>query len=238
MSGVKPRLICFPHSGASSMTYYSWRAALADHYEVCIVDPPGRVGRPDESPATTMAELLSWIEPRIESMLQGRYVLYGHSLGALVAFEVARRLPPGAAAPALLVVSGRNGPAVPPAATQIHKLPDSELVGAVDRMDRSMPALSDNAELAGLFLPILRADLQIAETYQYRDGRPLSCPILSIQGNEDPLVTTTGVATWAAQTTSRCTVHWMPGEHLFHLKGGAGFLARLPGLISTASGLA
>jgi surfactin synthase thioesterase subunit len=230
MTAALPRLVCFPHAGASTMTYYSWRLALAGRYEVCIVDAPGRVGHPADPPARTVAELLSRVAQRAEPLLRPPYVLYGHSLGALLAFEVARRLP-APVAPALLVVSGRNGPAVPSAAAEIHNLPDGELLDAVDQLDRSMPSLRATPDLAELFLPVLRADLRLAETYAYHEKQPLSCPILSIQGEDDPMVTRSGVATWAAQTTGRCTFRWMPGEHLFQLSG-TGFPAGLPGLIS------
>jgi surfactin synthase thioesterase subunit len=228
-----PRLVCFPHAGGSTLTYYSWRSALAGRYEVCIVDPPGRVGSPTDPPVGTMDELVAAVAQRAEPFLRPPYVLYGHSLGALLAFETARRIAAPSAGPELLVVSGRNGPNERSAAGDIHWLPDRELVDAIDRLDRSMPPLRDNPDLAELFLPVLRADLTLAETYAYRDGRPLSCPILSIQGEDDPVLTRPGVATWAAQTTGRCTFRWMPGEHLFHLQGTR-FISQLPGLISEA----
>jgi surfactin synthase thioesterase subunit len=215
------------------MTYYAWRSLLAGRYEVCIVDSPGRVGRPADPPAGTAAELLSSVARRAESLLRPPYVLYGHSLGALLAFETARRFAAPGLAPALLVVSGRNGPAVPSAAGDIHNLPDGEFLDAVDRLDRSMRPLRDTPDLAELFLPVLRADLKLAETYDYHEDQPLSCPILSIQGEDDPMVTRPGVETWAAQTTGRCTFRWMPGEHLFHLSG-ARFPTELPELISEA----
>jgi surfactin synthase thioesterase subunit len=228
-----PRLVCFPHAGASTMTYYPWRSALAGRYEVCIVDAPGRVGSPADPPARTVAELLSRVAQRAEPLLRPPYVLYGHSLGALPAFETARRFAASDSAPALLAVSGRNGPAVPSAARDIHNLPDGELLDAVDRLDRSMRPLRDTPDLAELFLPVLRADLKLAETYEYQEERPLSCPILSIQGEHDPVVTRPGVATWAAQTTGRSTFRWLPGEHLFHLSGTR-FPTELPELISQA----
>jgi surfactin synthase thioesterase subunit len=233
VTAAVPQLLCFPHAGASTMTYYSWRSALAGRYEVCIVDPPGRVGSPADPPARTMAELLSSVAQRAESLLRPPYLLYGHSLGALLAFETARRLSALGVAPALLVVSGRNGPAMPSATADIHHLPDGELLHAVDRLDRSMPSLRDTPGLAELFLPVLRADLTLAETYDYHEDRPLSCPILSIQGEDDPVVTRPGVATWAAQTTGYCTFRWMPGEHLFHLSGSR-FRSELPELMSQA----
>jgi pyochelin biosynthetic protein PchC len=215
------------------MTYYSWRMALAGRYEVCIVDPPGRVGQPADSPARTVAELLSAVAERAEPLLRPPYVLYGHSLGALLAFETARQLPAEAVPPALLVVSGRNGPAVRSSVAQLHNLPDDDLLQAVDQLDTSMPSLRANPDLAELFLPVLRADLTLAETYDYQEGRPLTCPILSIQGEDDPVVSRAGVATWAAQTTGRCTFRWMPGQHLFQISG-ARFVSELPELISQA----
>lgn len=233
MTATQPRMVCFPHAGASAMTYYPWRAALAGRIEVCVVDSPGRVGRPDDPPASTVAELLSTVQQRAWPLARPPYLLYGHSLGALLAFETARWLSAKGLPPALLVVSGRNGPAVPSARTEMHQLPDAQFLQAIVRLDGSMPALRSEPELARLFLPVLRADLKLAETYEYHDGQLLSCPILSIQGEHDPMVSRPGVATWTAETTGRCTTDWMPGEHLFHLSGG-GFRATLPELIFQA----
>ncbi|HEY0168698.1 MAG TPA: alpha/beta fold hydrolase [Jatrophihabitans sp.] len=234
MTATPLRMVCFPHAGAGMMTYYPWRSALAGRIEVRVVESPGRVGRPDDPPAGTVAELLSIVEQRAQPLLHPPYVLYGHSLGALLAFETARRLSAQGRAPALLVVSGRNAPTVPAAIAEIHKLPDEQFLQAVDQLDSSMPGLRSQPELAQLFLPTLRSDLTLAETYDYHDGPPLSCPILSIQGEDDPVVSRPGVAAWAAHTTGRCTFRWMPGEHLFHLAGGAGFLTQLSELMREA----
>lgn len=233
MTATLPRMLCFPHAGAGKLTYNRWHSALASRIEVCVVEAPGRVGRPGEPPASTVAELLSSVQRRAEPLARPPYLLYGHSLGALLAFETARQLSAKGLAPALLVVSGRNGPTVPSAIAELHNLPDAPFLLAVDQMDSSMPGLRDEPELAQLFLPVLRADLKLAETYEYQDGQPLRCPILSIQGEQDPMVSSAGVATWAARTTGHCTTRWMPGEHLFHLSGTS-FLAELPGLISKA----
>ena len=146
MTVALPLLLCFPHAGASTMTYNSWRVALAGRYEVRIVDAPGRVGRPADPPARTVAELVSSVAERAEAVVRPPYLLYGHSLGALLAFETARRLTARGAAPALLVVSGRNGPAVGSAAAAISTLPDSEFLHAVDQLDRSMPPLRGNPD--------------------------------------------------------------------------------------------
>lgn len=234
MTATPLRLVCFPHAGASTMTYYPWRSALAGRIEVCVVDSPGRVGRPDDPPVSTVAELLSVIEQRARPLLRPPYVLYGHSLGALLAFETARRLSAQGLAPALLVVSGRNGPAVPAAIAPIHGLPDEQFLQGLEQMDSSMTALRDQPELAQLFLPTLRSDLKLAETYEYHDGPPLSCPVLSVQGEDDPMVSRSGVATWATHTTGRCAFRWMPGEHMFHLAGGASFFAELSEFIFEA----
>jgi surfactin synthase thioesterase subunit len=230
MTASTPRLICFPHAGASAMTYNSWRPALASHLEVMIVDPPGRVGAADEAAGTT-AELLSAVLERARPLVQQPYLLYGHSLGAVLAFETARQLTAEGRPPALLVVSGRNGPALRSPEDRLHDLPEEQFLQAVYAMDRSMSILRAEPSLAQLFLPVLRADLRMAEFYEYRDGALLTCPVLSIQGEDDPLVSRAGVAAWEAATTSRCVTHWMPGQHLFHLNG-PDFVAALPQLIS------
>lgn len=233
MTSPIPRLVCFPHAGAGSFTYSSWRAVLASRFEMHGIELPGRMSRASEPLASTMADLLAAVEERVDAAAQPPYLLYGHSLGALLAFESARRLCAAGRPPTLLVVSGRNGPTWSSPYPTIHDLPDEQFLDAVSAMDASMSALRDEPDLARLFLPVLRADLTIAESHRYHDAGLLPCPILSVQGEQDPLVSSPGVAAWAGETTARCLTRWMPGEHFFHLRSGH-FVAELPQLITEA----
>jgi medium-chain acyl-[acyl-carrier-protein] hydrolase len=226
--------MCFPHAGASALAYGRWRQELAGRIAVRAIELPGRLGRQLEPLPTTMPDLLAAVAPQVDSAAIENCVLYGHSMGALLAFEMAHRLTERDSPPALLVVSGRNGPTRASNYPHLHRLPDAELLTAVDGLDTSMAALRDQPGLAELFLPVLRADLTVAETYVYRArATPLPCPILSLQGRHDPVVSRVGVQAWAAETTAGCTTTWLPGEHFFHLTR-PDFLAELPAAIAAA----
>jgi pyochelin biosynthetic protein PchC len=226
------RMLCFAHAGASAMTYASWRSALSGQLELRPIDLPGRV--PDGPlPPTTMAAALEAVREQVAGEQRPGCVLYGHSLGSLMAFEAARMLSAQGNPPAMLIVSGRNGPTRKSPYPVIHGLPDEHLLTAVLDMDESMPALRDYPDLARILLPVLRSDLTIAETYEYRSSASLlPCPILSIQGQQDVLVTRPGVAAWSAETSATCKTVWLPGGHFFHLTRPE-FLRQLPQAIST-----
>jgi len=219
MTNSPPRLLCFPHAGASALAYARWRRELASVADVRVLELPGRLGQDAESPAVTMDELMAAVAPQVDELAGEDCLLYGHSLGSLVAFESARRLTAQGRPPALLVVTGRNGPTRTSHYSHIHQLPDAELIAAVDAMDTSLPGLSGQPELIELFLPALRADLTVAETYTYQPGGVLPCPILSWQGEDDPVVNRLGAQAWELETSASCTINWLPGRHHFHLSG-------------------
>ncbi|HTZ45884.1 MAG TPA: alpha/beta fold hydrolase [Jatrophihabitans sp.] len=218
MTTELPRLLCFPHAGASALAYARWRRELAPVLDVRVLELPGRLGRHAEPLALTMPEVLDSLATQVDALATENCLLYGHSLGALVAFEFARRLAAAGRAPARLVVSGRNGPTRTSPYPTVHTLPSEELLAAVQAMDTGQPGLADEPELVDLFLPVLRADLRVAETYAYSPAASaLPCPILSWQGEDDPLVSRDGVQAWELETSASCTIAWLPGQHFFHL---------------------
>ena len=229
-----PVMLVFPHAGATRLAYHRLGQELADQLTLRMMDLPGRPGRQDESLPTAMPDLLTAMTPLVDAAAVENCLLYGHSLGALLAFETARRLTAQGRPPALLVVSGRNGPSQGSAYRAIRRLPDAEFLAAVAGMDSTMQSLQDEPDLAKLFLPVLRADLTIAETYAYQPSETLlPCPILSFQGIEDPMVSRSGVWSWAVETTAGCAINWLPGQHFFHLTRPE-FRAALPGAIAAA----
>jgi medium-chain acyl-[acyl-carrier-protein] hydrolase len=144
------------------------------------------------------------------------FVLFGHSTGALVAFELARRLEQEGRLPAQLLVSGCGAPQLPPGRPgQIHDLPDADFLEQLRALGGMPDAMLANPELRDLFLPILRADFKLTETYRYVPGVPLRCPVTAFTGLEDRFVSRQSAEAWRDQTTGAFALYTLPSDHLF-----------------------
>jgi medium-chain acyl-[acyl-carrier-protein] hydrolase len=166
------------------------------------------------------AELAADIEPVIGES----YALVGHSMGAWLAYELARELRRrGARLPELLVVAASRAPHLPLDESQVHTFPDDELADAVDRRYGGIPAAVRNSpELLRLVLPALRADLQMVETYEYFEEPPLEVEIFALGGSHDPAVSAAQLEGWRRHTSRGFSLRLMPGGHFFLFTGGNG----------------
>ncbi|MBB6552342.1 thioesterase II family protein [Nonomuraea rubra] len=208
------RLICFPHSGGQPGMFRRWVAGLAPDVEVWGATLPGRATRVSEPFARQWSPLVAEITDAVLDQVPGPVALFGHSLGALLAFEVGRALTLAGRAPEHLVVSARATPATPYPLT----LPDGdeELIDAVDRVYQGIPAaLRDSPELLRLFAPVLRADLELAVSYVFRPGPPLSCPITALGGTDDPTVSEAELSAWRRHTSGAFASARFPGGHFY-----------------------
>lgn len=212
-----PRLICLPHAGGSASYYLPLAARLSADFDVYGVQYPGRQSRRDEPPVTDPDELVARIA---EALLPGTdrpTVLFGHSMGALLAYEAARLLwrytgrPPAA-----LVVSGRAAPGSHPSpAPSSRDKGDDELIEEIRKLGGTAASLQADDELMRLFLPAIRADYRIVETYRHRPGPPLDCPLTALTGAGDPRVTGAQAQAWAAFTSRAFAVRTFPGGHFY-----------------------
>lgn len=215
------RLFCLPHAGGSALAYRRWDARSPAHVRVRPVELPGRGARMGEPLASRFDWLVDQIAGEIGTELdQAPYALFGHSFGALLAFELARALRGRFGEPAALAVSGRNGPSVPSAGPSLHTEPDPGLLRGLAAFGGTDERVLANPELRALFLPIVRADLLLAETYRRAPGQPLSCPVFVSFGRSDPLVSAAGLAAWKEETTGPVDLRPFPGGH-FYLTGDA-----------------
>ncbi|MFH8983842.1 thioesterase II family protein [Streptomyces varsoviensis] len=207
-------MFCLPHAGGSAAGFGAWRRRFAAHVRVCPVELPGRGTRWGEPPPARFAALVADLAARIRREADGPYLLYGHSFGALLAYELAHALRPALGEPAALLVSGRNGPGVPHPALPLHALPKERLIERLWALDGVPAALVDKPELIDPFLPVLRADARLAELYRRGRHPVLGCPVRVFAGDHDPLVDPAGLRRWAEETTADCEVQTAPAGHM------------------------
>ena len=229
---AKIRLFCFPYAGAGASVFHGWQEALPltptplprgergrgeGGVAVCPVQPPGRENRLREPAFTAMAPLVQAAAKALRPYLRPPFALLGHSLGALVAFELARQLRrEGAPAPACLFACGCEAPqSQQPTVRPIHALPREVFVTELRRMQGTPEAVLTNSELLDLFLPTLRADFAVLETYRCEPEEPLPCPVVAVGGKDDKHTSREGLAAWAGQTTGPFHLHVVPGGHFF-----------------------
>ncbi|MFI9557491.1 AMP-binding protein [Nonomuraea endophytica] len=209
------RLVCFPFAGGGLSAYASWGDLLPDHVELVCVQPPGRGPRLDERPLEWVAELVGGLGPKLAADPHPRTYLFGHSLGAIVAFETARWLRRHAhPEPAGLLVSGSAAPQTPVTA-RAHLLPDDALLAHVGALGGTDQSLVDDERLRPLLLPALRADFAMHETYQYAADEPLECPITAFAGSHDDEALIEDVLGWGEQTAGPFQMQVLNGGHFF-----------------------
>ena len=211
-----PQMFAFPHAGGGAAFFRPWAAALAGHATVLPVVLPGREGRLREPAHTSLDTLLPPLVAALRARIHGRYMLFGHSLGALVAHEAARALAgTEAGPPACLIVSGRRPPHLPARRGDLHRLDDDTFVAEVARLGGMPPALLADPALLRVFIPAMRADFTVNETYRLPRPPTLDCPILALTGLDDPEVTPAEMQGWAEVTTGRCRLRVFEGDHFY-----------------------
>jgi medium-chain acyl-[acyl-carrier-protein] hydrolase len=219
-----PRVFCLAHAGGSTAHFRAWRW-LDPFARVVPLELPGhgaRMGEPHEQDWQVLAAGLAdtvaaEVGPRPADPADGGepYVLFGHSLGALLAFDISHRMLARGRPPALLAVAGRNGPSVPSSYRPVHRLADHEFVGAVHALGGLPTALLRQPELMRLFLPIIRADLRLSELYARPDVPALPIPVVAFAGRQDPMTDAAGMLAWAQETTGVCELVFLEGGHFF-----------------------
>jgi medium-chain acyl-[acyl-carrier-protein] hydrolase len=211
----KLRLFCFPYGGAGASGYRAWGRSLPEHVEIVPVNFPGRENRFREEPYTHIEPLLAELMRTLD-FTSGPFALFGHSLGALVAFHLARELRrQGRPAPAVLVVSGYPAPHLHRDRPHVSHLPHEEYVAMLRQHFDVTDELLDNPVLAEMALPVLRADLAVVETCPYREEPPLDLPMAAFGGIGDPEASEEQIRGWQAQCTRPVRVRMFPGGHFF-----------------------
>ncbi len=210
------RLFCFPYSGAGASLFYAWRGEFPAAIEVCPVQLPGRETRLSEPPFRRMGDLIPALSNALETFLDRPFALFGHSLGALIGFELARHLRrEQRPTPRRLFVSAHRAPHLAGGSGLVHLAPDPELTRKLREMNGTPAEVLQNAELREVLFPILRADFELSETYAHEADEPLDCPISAFGGLADAQVGPESLQGWRQHTRAGFESRLFPGDHFF-----------------------
>lgn len=209
------RLVCFPHAGGSASFYHPFSAALSPTFEVLALQYPGRQDRRRERPADSIHDLAEGITAALIPWTDRPLALFGHSMGAVLAFEVARRLEEAADAKLVTVfASGRRAPSRL-RDEDVHLRDDDGVLAELKRMNGTDGRLLDDDELLRMVLPAVRADYRAIETYRVTEHAALRCPVVVLVGDDDPQVTPDEARAWRDHATGDFELYAFPGGHFY-----------------------
>ncbi len=210
------RLICIPHGGGGPQSYKTWAEQLLEHIEVLALSFPGRGSRYAEAAIHSMPPLVDEITEALKPYLNKPYALFGHSVGALVAYEVACRIQVnGLMQPMRLIVSAHETPENSYTDQPMYTLSDSELLDRISELGLVPDDALQNTELVQFILPALRADFELSETYAYQTREALSLPITATLGSADPLLDKNTMQLWEAYTAEAFSLRCYNGDHFY-----------------------
>jgi surfactin synthase thioesterase subunit len=222
IAGRKPspmarlRLFCLPYAGGSALIFRAWSNVLPADIEVCPIQLPGRSTRLKEQPFTEMSALVQVLAQALSSLLDKPFAIFGHSLGALVGFELALQLRRQYGVnPVRLFVSAGRAPQAPRRGSSIHALPAKEFLAEVRRLNGIPKEVLEHDELMAIILPLLRTDFALYDTYEYSAEPPLNCPISAFGGLRDSKVSESDLEAWRDETTAFFSLRMLPGDHFF-----------------------
>lgn len=214
-TGAPLRLFCFPYAGGGASIYRNWSMPLPI-VELLPVQLPGRETRIKEAPYTNARSLVRAMGQALLPHFDRPFCFFGHSMGALLAFELAREIRREyALSPRHIFVSGRRAPALPRQNKMIHNLPQKDIIEKLRELNGTLPPALEHLELVQLLLPMLKADFAICETYEYKSEEPLNCGISAFGGLDDTYVRREHMEGWGEQTTGEFKLRMLPGTHFF-----------------------
>lgn len=212
----KLRLFCFPYAGGGALIYRTWADKLPDAVEVCPIQLPGRGRRFTEPPYTRIDSLVNDIAQAMSPFLDLPFAFFGHSLGALISFDLNHKLRNEfRPQPLMLFVSGSRAPHITRDDPITYNLPEDQFIDELKRLNGTPSEVLEHPELMRLMMTALRADFEISETYESSARSPLNCPIMAFGGLEDEEVPKEDVEQWRYQTTDSFKLLMMPGDHFF-----------------------
>lgn len=210
------RLFCLPYAGGGASIYRRWSSELPTSVEVCAIQLPGREARMNERPFTRIPALVQVLAEVLAPALDRPFAIFGHSMGALIAFEFARHLRSSyGQTPDLLMVSAQRAPHLPDTTSPEYLLPQAEFVDKLQSFNGTPKEVFASPELMELVIPLLRADFTMCGTYLYSSEVAFSCPIRAFGGSDDPEVSEMALRAWAEHTSADFDLTMIPGGHFF-----------------------
>jgi surfactin synthase thioesterase subunit len=235
------RLFCLPHAGAGATLYRQWVDEVPPTVHFCRIQLPGREERLHEQPLASAAEITRTLVQELRPWLDLPFALFGNSMGALLAFELAREFRrAGQSLPAHLFLSGRPAPHVKSRIPAIHHLADGDFKRELGRLNGTPLMVLNDAELMGLLMPTLRADFSVCETYNCAPEEPLTIPITVFGAIGDVHVHRENLVAWQGYTTASFRVRMFPGDHFYLQTARSGLISAIvadlsPYLLRSAS---
>jgi surfactin synthase thioesterase subunit len=236
-AAARVRLFCFHHAGGAASMYRKWAEELPQEVDTFAIQLPGREFRIREAPLTKLEAILQELVRVLGPQLDRPFAFFGHSMGATVAFELARELRRrGASQPVHLGVSGRIAPHLHSRFKKVQQLTDAELVAKLRQVGGLPDYVLNEPELMAHVLPLVRADYVIVDGYQYVPEPPLACSVSAYWGQRDVLATEDEVSQWRQHTTGNFTLHGFPGDHTFLANARPDILRILRAALEAAPG--
>jgi surfactin synthase thioesterase subunit len=209
------RLVCFPHAGGSASYYYPLSERFSPAIDVIALQYPGRQDRRQEACIRDINVLADKISEQLVRLGDSPTLLFGHSMGATLAFEVAWRLEErGRNTPLRVIASGRSAPGIV-RSERVHQRDDAGVIAEIRHLNGTDSTLLENEEILRMSLPAIRGDYQAIETYSYTPGRILSCPITALTGDSDPRTTIEQADAWRCYTEGSFRIRVFPGGHFY-----------------------
>lgn len=224
---AKIRLFCFTYAGASVQAFINWNTYVPDFIEVIGFELPGHGRRLVESaPCRTSQEAAKYIADTLEPVLDRPYALFGHCLGAVLAYEATRILKDrGVRQPIHLLASGARGPHCGIPIGNVKHMNDDQFIDHFNRVYGASMDILRSPQLGPLVLPVVKADAYMTQEYCYSPGAPVDYDITAIAGEKDPDITTEQMQAWRQHTIGKVTCQFYPGNHFFFLDHGREVLA-------------
>jgi len=214
--GARIYLFCFHHAGGGASVFRQWSNSLPPEIEVCPVQLPGREDRLRDPPFTDLSSLIEALDDALSPDLEKPFALFGHSMGAIFCFELARSLcRKRGVCPLQLFVSGSRAPHLPNPEPPIHDLPRNLFLEKLKELNGIPENVLREPDMIEFFLPILRADIKLLESYVFAESAPLNCPITAFGGLEDKIVSRAELGAWSDHTRDTFKLQMFPGDHFF-----------------------
>jgi medium-chain acyl-[acyl-carrier-protein] hydrolase len=209
------RLFCFPFAGGGASVYREWAASLSPAIDVWPIQLPGREERLGEPAFTQAATLCDALTTVLRPLLDRRFALFGHSMGALITYQLARTFEALGHAPAHLFVSGQKAPHLPLGRPISYNLPERAFHARLRELDGTPEAVLQDPEMMAILSPLLRSDFELSETFPRQHRPPLACAITAFGGTEDAEVARTELDAWRHETRAAFDLRMFVGGHFF-----------------------